>query len=128
MLKKLVDKKNLISVILAVVLLALWLVTLVLGNAEDKVIVLILTPVFPFVVYGFARLMFKLIKIKAPAKVMKFFVCFFLIVSTVVIALDIIGFISGFPNGLSPSVGAFMGLMVAVLDEAKKFFALDEQK
>ncbi len=59
MLKKLVEKKNLILIIYAVVLLAFWTVALIVGNAEDKVKVLILSLVIPFAIYGFARLMYK---------------------------------------------------------------------
>lgn len=36
------------------------------------------------------------------------------------VVMDIIYFIIGFPNGLSPTLTACLGLIIAVLDKAKK--------
>ena len=78
MLNKIVQKKNLILIIYAVVLLVLWTVTLIFGNGEDKLLVLILSLIIPFVIYGFVRLMYKVVSINASFKVMCFFYYFFL--------------------------------------------------
>ena len=56
----------------------------------------------------------------APLNFIKFRICFFLIMGALGVAMDIIHFITGFPNGLSPTLAACLGLIIAVLDEAKK--------
>ena len=77
MINKIIQKKNLILIVYAIVLLALWTVALILGNKEDKVMVLILSLIIPFVVYGFVRLMYKVVSINASFKTMCFFYYFF---------------------------------------------------
>ncbi len=120
MLNKIVQKKNLILIIYAVVLLAFWTVALIFGNAEDKVMVLILSLVIPFVVYGFVRLMYKVVSINASLKMMCFFYYFFLIGGLLGTVMMFVEFIGGFPNGLSPILGACGALIIATLDSAKK--------
>ena len=73
MLNKLIQKKNLILIIYAVVLLAFWTVALIFGNGEDKVMVLVLSLIIPFVIYGFVRLMYKVVSINASLKIKKSF-------------------------------------------------------
>ena len=73
MLNKLIQKKNLILIIYATVLLVFWILALIFGNREDKLMVLILSLVIPFVVYGFVRLMYKVVSINASPKAMSFF-------------------------------------------------------
>ena len=68
MLNKLVQKKNVVLIVCAAVLLILWTLTLIFGNGEDKIMVLVLSLVLPFVIYGFVRLMFKVVRITAPLK------------------------------------------------------------
>jgi hypothetical protein len=87
--------------------------------------VLVLSLVFPFVIYGFVRLVFKIVRINAPLKFVKFGVCFFLIVGVFCVVMDIVYFITGFPNGLSPMLTACLGMMIAVLDEARKNIDLE---
>ena len=79
MLTKVLQKKNLILIIYAVVLLIFWTLALIFGNGEDKVMVLILSLIIPFVIYGFVRLMYKVVSINASFKIMCFFYYFFLI-------------------------------------------------
>ncbi len=117
---KLLQKRNLILIIYAVVLLALWTVSLIFSDAEDKVTVLVLSLVIPFVVYGFIRLMYKIVRVNASFQVMRFFYCFFLIGGLIGTVMMLIEFIGGFPNGLSPTLGACGALIVATLDSAKK--------
>ena len=73
MLNKVIQKKNLILIIYAIVLLVFWTLTLIFGNAENKVMVLVLSLIIPFVIYGFVRLMYKIVSINASLKVMCFF-------------------------------------------------------
>ena len=77
MINKLIQKKNPILIVYAVVLLAFWVVALIFGNREDKVMVLILSLIIPFVVYGFVRLMYRVVSINASFKTMCFFYYFF---------------------------------------------------
>ena len=120
MLNKNSPKKKIVLIICAAVFLILWTLTLILGNGEDKVTVLVLSLVLPLVIYGFVRLMFKIVRINAPLKFIKFGIYFFLIMGALGVVMDIIHFITGFPNGLSPTLTACLGLIIAVLDEAKK--------
>ena len=122
MLNKLIQKKNLILFIYAVVLLAFGAVTLIFGNREDKVMVLILSLIIPFVVYGFVRLMYKVVSINASFKTMRFFYYFFLIGGLLGTVMMFVEFVAGFPNGLSPTLGACGALIIATLDNAKKSF------
>ena len=120
MLNKLAQKKNTILIVCASVLLILWTLTLFFGNGEDKTKVLVLSLVLPFVIYGFARLMFKVVRINASLKFIKFGIYFFFIVGVFSVVIDVIYFITGFPNGLSPTLTACLGMIIAMLDEAKK--------
>lgn len=120
MLNKLVQKKKVIFIALVAVLLILWTLTLIFGNGEDKIMVLVLSLVLPFIIYGFVRLMFKVIRIHAPLKFIKFGVYFFLIMGVFGVVMDVVHFITGFPDGFSPTLTACLGLIIAVLDETKK--------
>ena len=127
MLNKLIQKKNLILIVYAVVLLAFWTVALILGNSEDKVMVLILSLIIPFVVYGFVRLMYKIVSINASLKVMRFFYYFFLIGGLLGTVMMFVEFVAGFPNGLSPTLGACGALIIATLDSAKKNIEIETE-
>ena len=120
MLNKLIQKKNIILIACAVILLTLWILTLIFGNGEDKTLVLVLTLILPFVVYGFVRLMYKMMNVCGSPKTMRIFFGFFLIMGTYCIFMMLVEYINGFPNGLSPTLGAFPGLIVATLVQAKK--------
>ena len=76
MINKIIQKKNLILIVYAIVLLALWTVALIFGNREDKVMVLILSLIIPFVVYGFVRLMYRGLSINASFKKCAFSIIF----------------------------------------------------
>ena len=120
MLNKIIQKKNLILIIYAIVLLVFWTLALIFGNAENKVMVLVLSLIIPFVIYGFVRLMYKIVSINASLKVMCFFYYFFLVGGLLGTAMMFVEFITGFPNGLSPTLGACGALIIATLDSAKK--------
>ena len=122
MLNKIIQKKNPILIVYAVVLLAFGAVTLIFGNREDKVMVLILSLIIPFVVYGFVRLMYKVVSINASFKTMRFFYYFFLIGGLLGTVMMFVEFVAGFPNGLSPTLDACGALIIATLDNAKKSF------
>ena len=122
MLNKIIQKKNPILIVYAVVLLAFWAVTLIFGNREDKVMVLILSLIIPFVVYGFVRLMYKVVGINASFKTMCFFYYFFSVGGLLGTIMMFVEFVAGFPNGLSPTLGACGALIIATLDNTKKSF------
>lgn len=128
MLTKLTQKKNIILIGFAIILLVFWTLTLLFGNGEDKIIVLVLSLVLPFIIYGFVRLMFKIVNINASFKAMRFFLWFFLIVGTLGTIIMIVEYITGFPNGLSPTLGACLGLIIAVLDEIKKSIEIEDKQ
>ena len=122
MLNKLIQKKNLILIIYAAVLLVFWTLGLIFGNREDKLMVLVLCLVIPFVIYGLVRLMYKVVSITASLKYMRFGYYFFLAVGAFATVMMIVEFIVGFPNGLSPTLGTCGALVIATLDSAKKTF------
>lgn len=120
MLNKFVQKKKLFLLVCAAVLLILWTLTLIFGNGEDKTMVLVLSLIMPFFVYGLVRLMFKIVRINAPLKFLKFGTYFFFIFGVFGVLMDVMYFITEFPNGLSPVLTAHFGIIIATLDEAKK--------
>ena len=128
MLNKVIQKKNLILIIYAIVLLVFWTLALIFGNAENKVMVLVLSLIIPFVIYGFVRLMYKIVSINASLKVMCFFYYFFLVGGLLGTAMMFVEFIGGFPNGLSPTLGACGALIIATLDSAKKTIEFESKK
>ena len=128
MLNKVIKKKNLILIIYAIVLLVFWTLALIFGNAENKVMVLVLSLIIPFVIYGFVRLMYKIVSINASLKVMCFFYYFFLVGGLLGTAMMFVEFIGGFPNGLFPTLGACGALIIATLDSAKKTIEFESKK
>ena len=128
MLNKVIQKKNLILIVYAIVLLVFWTLALIFGNAENKVMILVLSLIIPFVIYGFVRLMYKIVSINASFKIMCFFYYFFLIGGLLVTVMMFVEFIGEFPNGLSPTLGAFGALIIATLDSAKKNIETENKK
>ena len=128
MIQKLIPKKNLILIIYATVLLMSWILALIFGNREDKLMVLILSLIIPFVVYGFVRLMYKVVHINASPQVMSFFYYFFLVGGLLGTVMMLVEFIGGFPNGLSPTLGACGAMIIATLDSAKKTIEFESKK
>lgn len=128
MINKLIQKKNVILIAAVIVFVILGTLTLIFGNGEDKVMVLVLSLILPFVIYGFVRLLFKMVRSNAPLKYIKFGVYFFFVMGVFSVVMDVIYFISGFPNGLSPTLTACLGMIVAVLDEAKKNIEVESEK
>ena len=127
MLNKIVQKKNLILIVYAIVLLAFWTVALFFGNREDKVMVLIPSLIIPFIIYGFVRLMYKVVSINASFKAMCFFYYFFLTGGLLGTFMMFVEFVTGFPNGLSPTLGACGALIIATLDSAKKNIEIETE-
>ena len=128
MLNNFIQKKNLILIVYAVVLLAFWAVALIFGNAEDKVRALILSLIIPFAIYSFVRLMYKVVSKNASFKAMCFFYYFFLLGGFLGTVMMFVEFIGGFPNCLSPTLGACGALIIATLDSAKKNIEFDNLK
>lgn len=124
MLKNLVDKRNLIMFILAGALLVLWLLHLIFGNEEGKVMLLVFSLLMPFVIYGLVRLMYRIIKVNASEMAMLFFFHFFLILGAVSLVMMTVEFVMWFPNGLTVTFGICEALIIATLDEAKKILEI----
>ena len=124
MLKKLVDKRSLITFILAGALLVLWLLHLIFGNEEGKVMLLVFSLLMPFVIYGLVRLMYRIIKVNASEMAMLFFFHFFLILGAVSLVMMTVEFVMWFPNGLTVTFGICEALIIATLDEAKKILEI----
>ena len=128
MLTKLVEKKNLILIIYTAILLVFWTLALIFHNREDKLAVLILSLIIPFVIYVFVRLMYKIVSKNASFKAMCFFYYFFLIMGLLGMVMMPVEFIGGFPNGFSPVIGSCGALIVATLDSAKKSIEIENKK
>lgn len=125
MLKNLVKKRNLILAIFTGVLTLMWILFLVLGDYPDKVTLLVIAPILPIMIYLFVRVMFIVIGKNASVKVIKIYVCFFLIAGVFGGIVSIVEFLTGFPNDFSPTIAACMGLVVGILDVAKKYIDTD---
>ena len=89
--------------------------------------VLILSLVIPFIVYGFLRLIYKVVSTHAPFKAICFLCYFFLAAGALGTVMMFVEFIVGFPNGLSPTLGACGALLIATLDSAKKTFENEDK-
>ena len=127
MLNKIIQKKNLILSVYAAVLLAMLVVTLIFGNSEDQLGIVIISLILPFIIYGFARLMYKVVSLNSSPKAMSFFCCFFLAAGFIGTIMGLVFFISAFPNGLSPALGACGGLIMATLDFSKKNMDVEDK-
>ena len=64
----------------------------------------------------------RVVSINASLKTMCFFYYFFLIGGSLGTVMMFVEFVAGFPNGLSPTLGACGALIIATLDNAKKSF------
>ena len=128
MLERLAKKRNIILIGLVPIYLVLWVLTLVFGNREDKIVVLVLSVIMPFVLYGFMRLMLKVVGYNAPLKVIKLMFAFFLIVGAFMTVMGVIEFISGYPNGLSPFFATCIGMITGILDEINKLSKKNEKE
>jgi len=128
MLDKLVQKRSIILIIFAVVTLTALIITLFFDNKEDKATIIIASLVLPLIIYGFTRLMFKVVRIKASLKYIKTLVIFFIIGSIFSIVMSLKNFATDFPNGLSPILTADFGMLVALIDEAKKNIEMENNK
>lgn len=128
MLNKLIQKRNLILIVYASVLLIFWMVALFFGDEEDKIKIHILSLIIPFIVYGFVRLMYKVVSINAPLKILCLFYYFFLVGGFLGTAMMCVQFIGEFPNGLSPFLGACGALIISTLDNAKKMIEFENKK
>ena len=120
MLNKLIQKRNIILIIFAILFFALWTLTLIFGNSANKSELLILSIIMQFVVYGFVRLMYKIVKINAPLKIKRVFYGFFLINGAIITLSMIVEFIKWFPNGFTIAFGVSGAVIIATLDDAKK--------
>jgi len=120
MIKHLVKKKKLFIIVFSLILIILGTITLVFGDAEDKIRTVVMFFVMPFLVYGALRFIFCIFRIKQTLGFVKFVVRFFLLAAAIALIVESGEFVRNFPNGLSPSSGAWMGLIIGTLDEEKK--------
>ena len=127
LLKNLVDKRKLITVIFASIWLVTLLLYLILGSGEDKVFYLVMGIVAPAFIYFGARLIFNVVRIHASMRYLNFAVWFFLVVGTLAAVVDVKLLITDFLGSFSPTMGCCMALIVAVLAEAKKNLEVDEE-
>ena len=120
MLEKLAQKRKWIGIVYGVVLLALFVTHLVFGNAENKSTITIATLIgLPFFYFG-VKIMFKIVRINASQKVMRFFSWFFLCCGALGALLCLIDFFQFFPNGFSPTLFCLWGMYMAILSDVSK--------
>ena len=117
---KIFEKRNLILIIGAIIALIPWVLYLILGNGEDKLLMLVLSLVLPLIIYGFIRLLGKIVRPHAPASALKIGAYFFMIVGAIGALLSLGAFVTEFPGGFSPTITVCYALVLAALDEAKK--------
>ena len=120
MLEKLAKKRKLIAIIYGAVLLVLLLLEIIFGNPDDKITIIVATVIgFPFFYFGI-KFGFKIVRINASPKIMRFGSWFFLIVSVIGIVASVPNYIRYFPNGFSPLVSCVMGVWLGILTDVEK--------
>ena len=117
---KIFEKRNLVLIIGAIIALIPWVLYLFLGNGEDKLLMLVLSLVLPLIIYGFIRLLCKIVRPHAPASALKIGAYFLMIVGAIGALLSLVAFVTEFPGGFSPGITVCFALALAALDEAKK--------
>ncbi len=120
MFGKLARSKNIILIIFAVVWAVTFALALFFDSRENKTVVLVLSVVGPLIIYGFIKLMFKIMRKVAYPQYVKVIVRLILAVAIIGVVIMLINFIIGFPNALSPSLPMGMATVIAMLEEEKK--------
>ena len=128
MIGRLVQKKKLFLAICVLVFLALWVLTLLFATRGDKTILLVLSLVIPFVVYGCLRLSFVICRKIYSLSFMKFMVRFVFVMGLLVMALMFFDFIRSYPNGIAGATGAYIGFFAVALSEEKKNIEAEQGK
>ena len=120
MLEKLAKKRKIIASIYGVVSFALLLLEIIFGNLDEKVTIIVATVIgLPFFYFGI-RFGFKIVRINASPKYMRFASWFFLICSAIGIVVSVPNYIRYFPNGFSPHVTCVMGVWLGILTDVEK--------
>ena len=120
MLEKLAKKRKLIAIIYAAVVLALLLLEIIFGNPDEKITIIVATVIgLPLFYFGI-KFGFKIVRINASPKIMRFASWFFLIVSLIGIVVSVPNYIRYFPNGFAPIVSCVMGVWLGILTDAEK--------
>ena len=125
MLKKLIDKRNLLLIIFLSILISLWILSLIFCDRSDMVEIFVLTPLVTFLFYFFLRFAFKIIGMHATTKVLKIYAYFFIFAGFLGSIVSIIGFLKGFPNDFSSTIGTCFSIVIGAIDSAKKVFTTE---
>lgn len=120
MLKRIVEKRVIVISALSIITAALLLLYLIFGNSEGKISTLILSLVLPLIIYGFVRLLFRLISVNMSWETLNFFIWFFLVGGVLGFIMQSIHCIRFSADVFSPVQSACAALVWAILDEAKK--------
>lgn len=120
LLEKLANKRKLIAIIYGAVVLALLLLEIIFGNPDDKVTIIVATVIGSPLFYFAIRFGFKIVRINASPKYMRFASLFFLICSAIGIVVSMPNYIRYFPNGFSPFVSCVMGVWLGILADVAK--------
>ena len=120
MLEKLAKKRKPIAIIYGAVLLALLLLEIIFGNPDDKITIIVATVIgLPLFYFGI-KFGFKIVRINASPKHMRFGSWFFLTVSVIGIVASVPNYIRYFPNGFSSLFSCVMGVWLGILTDVKK--------
>ena len=120
MLETLAKKRKSIAIIYGVVSLVLLLLEIIFGNPDDKITIIVATVIgLPLFYFGI-KFAFKMVRINASPKYMRFGAWFFLISSVIGIVVSVPNYIRYFPNGFSPLVSCVMGVWLGVLTDVEK--------
>ena len=120
MLEKLANKRKLIAIIYGLAVLTLLLLEIIFGNPDDKITIIAATVIgLPFFYFGI-KFVFKIVRIHASPKYMRFASWFFLICSAIGVVVSVPNYIRYFPNGFSPLVSCVMGVWLGILADVAK--------
>ena len=120
MLETLAKKRKPIAIIYGAVVLALLLLEIIFGNPDDKITIIVATVIgLPFFYFGI-KFGFKIVRIHASPKYIRFASYFFLIGSMIGIIVSVPNYIRYFPNGFSPLISCVMGVWLGILADVAK--------
>ncbi len=120
MLNKLTKHTKAIILIMSVVFALLLLLTFIFSDAQNKYRMIVISLFVAVIVYAFMRLVFRAILPNMSYEAMRFYFYFFILVPLFTVVLQLVSFITSFPNGLSPAFGGCIGCIFATLHTASK--------
>ncbi len=120
MLNKIIEKRRIITIICLALYAITFILSLIFWNNPEKISIHIVGIIVPAIIYGFVKIMFKIMRSVAKPEMLTPIIWLLLIGGAAGTVMMILHFITAFPNGFSPSLGAAAAELIAILAEAEK--------